>query len=85
MTQVSRFHGLNARKDVADMLAQMGIKAIRLGGSFCSVTKDNGEYYQWQKWTGQPWTRPSVGAHWDSYNGNSYNLIGTSLRASVCE
>ena len=50
MTQVSRFHGLNARKDVADMLAQMGIKAIRLGGSFCSVTKDNGEYYQWQKW-----------------------------------
>ena len=32
-----RFKGLNARKDVADTLATMGVKAIRLGGSFCSV------------------------------------------------
>ena len=47
-----RFKGLNARRDVADTLSVMGIKAIRLGGSFCSVTKDDGEYYQWQKWTG---------------------------------
>ena len=43
-----RFAGLNARKDVADTLTAMGIKAIRLGGSFCSVTPDDGEYYQWQ-------------------------------------
>ena len=35
-----RFKGLNARKDVADTLATMGIKIIRLGGSFCSVTPD---------------------------------------------
>jgi alpha-L-arabinofuranosidase len=71
-----RFHGLNARKDVAETLQTMGVKAIRLGGSFCSVTEDNGVYYQWQKWTGPVWSRPSVGAHWDSYGGNAYNLIG---------
>lgn len=71
-----RFKGLNARRDVADTLSVMGIKAIRLGGSFCSVTKDDGEYYQWQKWTGPVWERESIGAHWDSYGGNSYNLIG---------
>jgi len=71
-----RFKGLNARKDVADTLKKMGIKAIRLGGSFCSVTKDNGKYYQWQKWTGPVWERESIGASWDSYGGNAYNLIG---------
>lgn len=71
-----RFKGLNARKDVADTLSTMGIKAIRLGGSFCSVTKENGAYYQWQKWRGPVWERPSIGAHWDSYNGRAYNLIG---------
>lgn len=53
-----------------------GVKIIRLGGSFCSVTKDDGEYYQWQKWTGPVWERPSIGAHWDSYGGHAYNLIG---------
>ena len=71
-----RFKGLNARKDVADMLRHMGIKAIRLGGSFCSVTASNGAYYQWEKWTGPIWDRPSIGAHWDSYGHNAYNLIG---------
>ena len=35
-----------------------------------------GAYYQWQKWTGPVWERPSIGAHWDSYGGNAYNLIG---------
>lgn len=71
-----RFKGLNARKDVADTMMQMGIKIIRLGGSFCSVGSGDGEFYQWQKWTGPVWKRPSVGAHWDSYSGNAYNLIG---------
>ena len=71
-----RFKGLNARKDVAETLTRMGIKIIRLGGSFCSVTKSNGAYYQWQKWTGAPWLRSSIGAHWDSYGGRAYNLIG---------
>jgi hypothetical protein len=62
---------------VADTLTTMGVKAIRLGGSFCSVTKEDGAYYQWQKWTGPVWERTaSIGAHWDSYGGNSYNLIG---------
>jgi hypothetical protein len=71
-----RFKGLDARRDVADSLASMGVRVIRLGGSFCSVAKDDGEYYQWQRWTGPVWERPSVGAHWDSYGGNAYNLIG---------
>ena len=71
-----RFKGLNARADVAAVHQAMGIKAIRLGGSFCSVTKDNGRYYQWQDWTGPVWSRPSVGAHWDSYGNDAYNLIG---------
>lgn len=71
-----RFKELSARKDVAEMLIEMGIKVIRLGGSFCSVGKDGGKYYQWQRWTGPVWERPSIGAHWDSYNGKAYNLIG---------
>ena len=71
-----RFNGLNARRDVAETLTRMGVKAIRLGGSFCSVTKDNGVYYQWQRWTGAVWDRPSVGASWSSYGHDAYNLIG---------
>jgi alpha-L-arabinofuranosidase len=71
-----RFAGLNARKDVAETLQSMGIKAIRLGGSFCSVTADDGKYYQWERWTGPVWKRPSVAAHWDSYGKDAYNLIG---------
>ena len=71
-----RFKGLNARRDVAETLASMGVKAIRLGGSFCSVTKDDGLYYQWQRWTGPVWERPSVGASWASYGHDAYNLIG---------
>ena len=55
--QWGRVLGQNARKDVFDTLQTMGVKAIRLGGSFCSVTKDDGLYYQWQKWTGPVWER----------------------------
>ena len=69
-----RFKGLNARKDVAEAMQQMGVKAIRLGGSFCSVTSDDGAYYQWQKWTGPVWDRPSVGASWKTFD--AYSLIG---------
>jgi len=65
-----------------------GISAIRCGGSFASVTAwpdggggtppsdQSGEYYQWQKWTGPVWQRPSIGAVWNAYSGNSYSLIG---------
>lgn len=41
-----------------------------------SLNNTSGKYYQWQRWTGPVWERPSVGAHWDEYNGHSYNLIG---------
>ena len=66
----------------------MGISAIRVGGSFASVTgwpdggggtppsTISGQYYQWQKWTGPPWLRPSVAAVWNAYYGNAYSLIG---------
>ena len=42
-----------------------GIKAIRQGGSYASSPSDGTahshdmEYYQWEKWTGPAWTRPS--------------------------
>ena len=59
-------------KSGADALRQMGTKAIRQGGSFvCDSgtgrngnTPANASYYEWQKWTGLPEFRPSVGAHW---------------------
>ena len=83
-----RVGDLPVRKQTAEVLAQMGIRTIRLGGSFASVTAwpdggggtppsdVSGEYYQWQKWTGPPWLRPSVGAVWNAYSGDSYSLIG---------
>ena len=83
-----RFAGLNVRKQTVDIMQQMGISAIRCGGSFASVTawpdggggtppsNVSGEWYQWQKWTGPVWERPSIGAVWNAYSGNSYSLIG---------
>ena len=79
---------LGVKKSTADMLHTMGISAMRVGGSFASVTgwpdggggtpssTVSGSYYQWQRWTGPPWLRPSVGAVWDAYDGRSYSLIG---------
>lgn len=83
-----RLNELPVKRSTADVLRAMGISAIRVGGSFASVTgwpdgggftpssTTSGQYYQWQKWTGPPWLRPSVGAVWDAYRGNSYSLIG---------
>lgn len=83
-----RFAGLNVRKQTVDIMQRMGISAIRCGGSFASVTawpdggggtppsNVSGEWYQWQKWTGPVWKRPSIGAVWNAYSGNSYSLIG---------
>lgn len=79
---------LPVRKDVADTLRAMGTTILRVGGSFASVTAwpdggggtpastVSGEFYQWPKWTGPVWMRPSVGAVWNAYSGNSYSLIG---------
>ena len=83
-----RSQGLPVRKQTVDIMQRMGISAIRCGGSFASVTAwpdggggtppsdRSGEYYQWQKWTGPVWQRPSIGAVWNAYSGNSYSLIG---------
>jgi hypothetical protein len=83
-----RLGKLPVRRSAANVLQEMGITALRVGGSFASVTgwpdggggtpasTVSGEYYQWQKWTGPPWLRPSVGSVWNAYSGTSYSLIG---------
>ena len=55
-----RFKGLSVLKSGADLLAQMGIKAIRQGGSFAG----NSPWYEWTRWTGPVWNRSSAGAAW---------------------
>ncbi len=59
--QWGRIPGLPVLKSAADTLKEMGIKAIRQGGSYASSASARGSktYYQWQKWTGPAWTRPS--------------------------
>lgn len=48
-------------KSGVQVLKDMGITAIRLGGSFTDPS-----YYFWKKWTGVPWERASLGAKWGS-------------------
>lgn len=49
----------------AKVLKEMGVKAIRQGGSFASSASDGTahahdmEYYQWERWTGDAWARAS--------------------------
>ena len=58
-----RYKGLPVLKDTVDTLLDMGISLIRQGGSFASGP-DDGAYYQWEKWRGPAWKRPSAGATW---------------------
>jgi hypothetical protein len=55
-----RFAGLPVLKSGADLLLQMGIKSIRVGGSFAG----HSAWYEWTRWTGPIWKRPSVGQTW---------------------
>ena len=59
--QWGRLPGLPVLKSGADVLRTMGVKIIRQGGSYASSPSARGDltYYQWQKWTGPAWTRPS--------------------------
>ena len=59
--QWGRLPGLPVLKSAGDLLQSMGITAIRQGGSYASSSsaKRDIEYYQWDKWTGDAWTRPS--------------------------
>ena len=59
--QWGRVPGLPVLASAAATLKTMGIKAIRQGGSFASSPSARGDltYYQWQKWSGPAWTRPS--------------------------
>jgi hypothetical protein len=54
-----RVPGISVLSSAADTLRRMGVKAIRQGGSYASGAADEAAYYQWQKWTGPAWTRPS--------------------------
>jgi len=57
-----RFASLPVHRHTVETLQQMGVSAIRFGGSFVSYF---GGYYFWKNWRGVPWARPSVGAHWE--------------------
>lgn len=54
-----RFKGLQIIKDPIEGLLDIGVTAIRQGGSFTDP-----DYYFWKNWRGKPWTRPSLGAEW---------------------
>ena len=58
------YKGLNVLAPTVETLLEMGVSLIRQGGSFASGP-DNGAYYQWEKWRGAPWERPSAGATWN--------------------
>jgi hypothetical protein len=55
-----RFAGLPVLKSGAELLLRMGIKSIRVGGSFAGSSA----WYEWHSWTGPIWKRPSVGITW---------------------
>ena len=59
--QWGRLPNLPVLKSAAELLTDMGIKAIRQGGSYASSPSASGDkdYYQWERWTGPAWTRPS--------------------------
>ena len=62
--QWGRLPGLPVLASAGRLLKDMGIKAIRQGGSYASgggggSTEQDKMYYQWEKWTGPAWTRAS--------------------------
>jgi hypothetical protein len=56
-----RYKGLQVHRHTVETLLQMGVTAIRFGGSFVSYY---GFFNFWKNWRGPPWARPNVGAHW---------------------
>ena len=43
-----------------ELLLKMGVSAIRQGGSFAGLSP----WYEWSRWTGPVWKRPSTGQEW---------------------
>jgi len=67
--QWGRLPGLPVLSSGADLLTQMGVSLIRQGGSFAGAQVDHGppaDYYQWQRWTGPAYARPSRGSVWQT-------------------
>jgi hypothetical protein len=54
-----RFAGLEVRLDTVENLRNMGVTAIRQGGSFADAA-----YYYWRNWRGRKWERQSFGDYW---------------------
>ena len=54
-----RYEGLSVLASAATALKTMGIKVIRLGGSF-----DRDPSQAWKNWRGPAWLRPSLGDSW---------------------
>eukprot|EP01052_Picozoa_sp_SAG31_P065537 SAG31_NODE_24366_length_483_cov_0.776042_1_plen_150_part_01 len=50
-----RFKGLPVLKSGADLLLKMGIRSMRVGGSFAG----HSPWYEWHRWTGPIWKRQS--------------------------
>lgn len=57
--QWGRLPGLPVLKQTVQWLQDIGVTAIRQGGSFTQ-----GAYYEWKNWIGPSPLRPSLGAQW---------------------
>jgi len=57
--QWARLPGLPVLSETVQWLQDMGITAIRQGGSFTQNA-----YYEWKNWRGVPYKRPSIGSEW---------------------
>lgn len=63
-----RLQGLPVQLRAVQMLQEMGVTAIRQGGSFVRNSRwnasDPAEYYFWKRWRGPPEQRPSHNLTW---------------------
>ena len=65
-----RFADLPVLKSGVEILKEMGVTAIRQGGSFT----DPADYY-WKLWRGKPWDRPSLGWKVSAADTSSFNAF----------
>ncbi|GHH38699.1 RICIN domain-containing protein [Lentzea cavernae] len=69
-----RYRGLPVRKDVAEMMVQQGLQAIRFGGCANSGCGDVSEY-KWKTMIGDPVTRPVTKGFWYPYESNGWGIF----------
>lgn len=71
-----RLAGQPVRADTISTLKQIGVTAIRVGGSFTDPA-----YYFWKNWRGKPWNRPSMAASWGQEIIGGWGYVLAVLRA----